>query len=74
METPKTPFQGELMLCDLCKMTQQSDPVIESGWYQIVIDGTPRHICPRCFGNTATPQCGVCQRFYHEDLDRCPWH
>lgn len=66
-------FQGDLMSCDLCKREQRSDPTVESGWYQLVIDTVPRYFCPRCFGSPQTPECSRCQRFYHEDYDSCPW-
>ena len=74
METPKHPFQGEVMLCGTCGFLQESDPTVESGWYLLVLDGQKQYVCPRCFGGTETPQCPRCQRFFHpETYETCPW-
>jgi hypothetical protein len=73
MESPKHPFQGEVMLCDVCGFMQDSDPTVESGWYLLIVDGKEQYVCPRCFGGEYTPHCAVCQRFYHPDYDTCPW-
>lgn len=65
-------FTGELMKCELCQFKQQSHPSIESGWYKVVADGVPSHLCPAC-GGAPAPKCKKCDRFYHERYRECPW-
>jgi hypothetical protein len=70
-ETPI--FTGERMRCIRCTRTQFTHPHIESGWYALEVDGRRVYCCPPCLGNRATPQCGRCRKFYHENYPACPW-
>lgn len=65
-------FTGELMKCGLCNFEQRSHSQIESGWFKVVMDGKPSHLCPKC-GGAPAPKCGKCRRFYHERYSECPW-
>jgi len=45
-----TPFQGEMMVCYLCRKKKRSNPTVESGWTTFDIEGTTRiYVCPKCF-------------------------
>jgi hypothetical protein len=67
------PFRNELMCCAFCRLTQQSDPQIESGWYALDTGTTRVYCCPGCMGNVVTSRCPTCQRYYHEEYRACPW-
>lgn len=47
-------FQGEMMVCYKCGKMQRSNPIWESGWTVIEIDGIASYICPQCFGAFST--------------------
>ena len=61
-------FQGELMTCSKCGVTQQSDPIIESGWICLIDmkTMTSKYICPKCWGIPYV-QCSNCKIFLHID-------
>jgi hypothetical protein len=66
-------FQGELMRCTHCGREQQSDPAVESGWYNLLINGQRQYLCPPCLHQPWVPQCPRCQRFYSARYAACPW-
>jgi len=43
------PFQGEVMRCELCNRVEKSDPLFDSGWRFIELDGIGYYICPNEF-------------------------
>lgn len=73
MSRPRLPFTTARMRCQVCGLTQQSDPRIESGWYAVQAAERRMYVCPACMGNVVTPRCATCQRYYHEQYAACPW-
>lgn len=47
----KTPFMGELMICDQCGEKLQSHPRITSHWTTIDVNNMRFYFCPKCLGN-----------------------
>ena len=43
---PGLPFQGETMVCGICREIQKSDPQIESQWDRIQTGGLHIYYCP----------------------------
>lgn len=68
-------FSGEEMTCICCAFTQQSDPLINSGWTSLIIGDETRYICPKCSAapwETDSTKCETCNQYYDSDYEACP--
>lgn len=40
-------FEGELMICAVCKKSKRSDPAVESNWTYIQYGGKAGYVCTK---------------------------
>lgn len=68
-------FNTELMTCCQCNFKQQADPLIQSGWAALVVEGKKSYICPACCAGDYEPsaiKCKTCDKYYDSDYSSCP--
>lgn len=64
-KTPGLPFQGEQMTCVMCGKQHKSNPMVESNWTAIDVDGKRHYVCP-----AELPPAGSSQQAYAKAYEK----